>query len=46
MMFKCKNENNSHCKWFQINDANGIYTNDSKKILFKIYKTLQWEKGL
>ena len=30
VMFKCMNENTFHCRWFQINDTNDIYTNGSE----------------
>ena len=30
VMLKCRTENTFHCRWFQINDTNCIYTNDWK----------------
>ena len=29
-MLKCRNENTFHCRWFQINNTNDIYTGDTK----------------
>ena len=33
VMFNCRSENTSHCRWFQKNDKHDIYTNDFDMIL-------------